>query len=304
MAWRHAETDAPRRRREPHQRSAHAGVYWFLIGLFLASFTVALVFKDAEHVDRFVPNFTSEVLGIIITLAFVHQLLQRQERARRMRGSIGAFRRAGRALSRLLGVWADVLKGCHPDAEPPRPLDRLFAPHSTENLGQLDMTLRRDDDGMLWAQWLVRELDAAMTELNRVVIAYGGSLDPAYTEAVDELIDDPFMQLTRDLVAADVEPQQWRQRMNTNRGHREDYFRHLLATADLHDRLAAEAATVRSRERAPRTGALGMELPRDHDLKVLVRLDRAWRSEAPLPGGLRVRRPGPPQQSESPPQDA
>jgi hypothetical protein len=121
---------------------------------------------------------------------------------------------------------------------------------------------------------------------------------------VDELIDDPFMQLTRDLVAANVEPQQWRQRMNTNRGHREDYFRHLLATADLHDRLAAEAATVRSRERAPRTGALGMELPRDHDLKVLVRLDRAWRSEAPLPGGLRVRRPVPPPNNGPPPQDA
>jgi hypothetical protein len=95
----------------------------------------------------------------------------------------------------------------------------------------------------------------------------------------------------RQLVAEDVEPQIWRTRMHMNRGHREDYFRHLVATAELHDRLAAEAATVRSRDRAPRTGALGMELPRDYDLKVAVHLDRDWRTAPPAPGSLRVSRP-------------
>jgi hypothetical protein len=269
---------------------AIGGVYWFLAGLFLLSLTIALVFKDHEHVERFLPNFTSELLGIIITLAFVHRLLQRQERARRMRGSIGAFRRAGRAVSRLVTTWADILKGCHPDEDPPRQLDRLFAPHSTEHLGQFDLRQRRADSEERWSQWLIRELDEAMTELNRVVVAYGGALDPTYTEAVDELIDDPFMQLVRDLIGAGAEPQLWRTRMNTNRGHREDYFRHLLATMALHDKLAAEAATVRSRDRAPRTGALGMELPRDHDLKIMVRFDRDWRAAPPQAGSLRVTR--------------
>jgi hypothetical protein len=289
MAQRNPDDEVSARRpRNPG--TGVGGVYWFLVALFLVSLTVALVFKDNEHVERFVPNMTSEVLGIIITLAFVHRLLQRQERARRMRGSIGAFRRAGRAVSRLIAAWAGILKGCHPDADPPRQLDRLFAPHNTEHLGQFDLRQCRTEGGERWAHWLIAELDEAMTELNRVVVAYGGSLDPAYTEAVDELIDDPFMQLVRDLLASDVEPQVWRMSMNTNRGHREDYFRHLVATVALHDRLAAEVATVRSRDRAPRTGALGMELPRDHDLKVMVRFDRDWRATPPAAGSLRVTR--------------
>jgi hypothetical protein len=268
------------------------GVYWILAGLFLLTLSVSLLWPRNEVVDRFLPNFTSEVLGIIITLAFVQRLLQRQERARRMRASIGAFRRGGRALSRLLTLWADVLKGCFPAEDPPRDLERMLAPMVTEHLGQLDLRLRREslDDRAPWSQWLLSETDAALGELNRIVVAYGSVLDPAYTEAVDELIDDPFLQLVRQLVAADVEPQVWRARMNMNRGHREDFFRHLAATAELHDRLAAEAATVRSRERAPRTGALGMELPRDHDLKVMVRLDREWRGAEPRPGTLRVPR--------------
>jgi hypothetical protein len=284
--------DPPRtaeRQREPRMLGS---AYLFLAVLFVASLLVALVWEDHPLVDRFVPNLTSEVLGIIITLAFVQRLLQRQERARRMRASIGAFRRGGRALSRLLRAWADILKGCHSDEDPPRQLERLFAPHVTEQLAQLDVQLRRDaEPHELWVEWLLAEIDAALAELNRIVVAYGGSLDPAYTEAVDELIDDPFLQLARQLVMAQAEPQIWRTRMHMNRGHREDYFRHLCATAELHDRLAAEAATVRSRERSPRTGALGMELPRDYDLKVMLNLDRAWRTAPPTPGSLRVSRP-------------
>lgn len=277
-----------RGRREPLMLGA---AYGFLAALFLVSLLVSLVWSDHELVDRYVPNLTSEVLGIIITLAFVQRLLQRQERARRMRASIGAFRRGGRALSRLLHAWADLLKGCHADEDPPRQLERLLAPHCTEQLAQLDVRRRTEEaPDRRWLDWLLEEVDASLAELNRIVVAYGGSLDPAYTEAVDELIDDPFLQLVRQLAADDVEPQIWRTRMHMNRGHREDYFRHLLATAELHDRLAAEAATVRSRERAPRTGALGMELPRDYDLKVNVNFGREWRTAVPAPGSLRTAR--------------
>jgi hypothetical protein len=281
------------RRREPDGHLI-GGLYWFLLALFFVTLAIALLWSDNEQVERFVPNFTAEVLGIIITLAFVQRLLQRQERARRMRASIGAFRRGGRALTRLLSCWADILKGCSPDEDPPREVARLLAPHVTEHLGQFDVRRRRSDaeEHGRWSDWLLSEVERAHAELNRLMVAYGGVLDPAYTEAVDELIDDPFLQLVRDLVAADAEPQLWRTQMHMNRGHREDYFRHLVATAELHDRLAAEAATVRSRERAPRTGALGMELPRDYDLKVMLRLDRDWRSAPPAPGSLRVPGPG------------
>lgn len=285
---RHSDVHRPRKK-DPHGQMI-GGLYWFLIGLFALTLAIAILFDDSPLVERFAPNATTEMFGIIITVAVVQRLLQRQERARRMRASIGAFRRAGRALSRLIAAWADVLKGCHPDEDPPRQLDRLLAPFVTEHLGQLDLRLRRtvDDSYDSWPQWLLAELDAAMVELNRVVVAYGAVLDPAYTEAVDELIDDPFVQLVRSLVTAQVDAQTWRTRMHMNRGHREDYFRHVIATAELHDRLAAEAATVRSRDRSPRTGALGMELPRDHDLKVMVRLDRDWRAAPPTPGSLRT----------------
>jgi hypothetical protein len=272
-----------------------AGLYWVLLGLLLVTFCISLAFPDQPLVDRYLPNFASEVLGIIITVAFVQRLLQRQERGRRMRASIGAFRRGGRSLSRLLTLWADILKGCHRDSDPPRQLDQLLGPESTENLGMLDLRRPRrtgPDETLTWARSLLQEMDTAMAELNRIVVAYGAVLDPAYTEALDELSDDPFLALLRSLIEADVEPQVWRTRMNVNRGHRQDYFRHLLSTAELHNRLAAEAAVVRSRERAPRTGALGMELPRDYDLKVVVRLDKDWRASAPLPGTLRTDRAG------------
>jgi hypothetical protein len=269
-----------------------AGLYWFLLGLFIVTLGVSLLFPRHEIVDRYLPNFASEVLGIIITVAFVQRLLQRQERGRRMRASIGAFRRGGRSLSRLLTVWADILKGCHPAEDPPRQIERLLAPESTENLARLDLSRPRGQDGGdgTWAEWLLAEMDAIMADLNRIIVAYGAVLDPAYTEAIDELNDDPFIHQLRALVSGDAGPHVWRQRMNVNRGHREDYFRHLLATTELHNRLAAEAAVVRSRDRAPRTGTLGMELPRDYDLKVVVRLDKSWRSAPPVAGELRASR--------------
>jgi hypothetical protein len=288
-----AAAGRPKKRRSELQ--GVAGLYWFLLALLLLTFSLSLAYPDQPLVDRYLPNFASEVLGIIITVAFVQRLLQRQERGRRLRASIGAFRRGGRSLSRLLSLWAAVLKGCHQSDEPPRQLERLLGPESTGNLAQFDLRQPcgrggEHSEDLTWARWLLQEIDQAMGELNRIVVAYGAVLDPAYTEALDELSDDPFISLLRSLIEADAEPQLWRTRMNMNRGHREDYFRHLLATAELHNRLAAEAAVVRSRERAPRTGALGMELPRDYDLKVVVRLEKDWRTAAPAAGTLRVSR--------------
>jgi hypothetical protein len=76
--------------------------------------------------------------------------------------------------------------------------------------------------------------------------------------------------------------------MRSQRGHVEDFFRHLLITVALHNHLAAEAASVRSRGRSPRSGTLGMELGRDHDLRINTDLSTAWRKAEPIPGSLCV----------------
>lgn len=265
------------------------GAYRLLITLFAVALGAALIWPEHPLVDRFAPNAATEIFGIIITLAFVHRLLYRQERARRMRSSIGAYRRANWTLTRLVRMWADIIKGTHGGEELPRTLPRLFAPHLLESIGLLDVQRPVSADASpTWAQKLYDEFDDAMSQLNRIILSYSSVLDPAYTEAIDELIDHPFTGLIRDLTSNGTDPKTWRLRMRTQRGHIDDFFHHLLLTVALHNRLASEAATVRSRGRSPRSGTLGMELERDADLKIDVELGPRWREAAPVAGSLRA----------------
>lgn len=265
------------------------GAYRLLFTLLILALGAALIWPEHAIVDRFAPNAATEIFGIIVTLAFVHRLLYRQERARRMRASIGAYRRANWALTRLIQIWADIVKGCHRGTELPRSLPRLFTPHVIEGIALLDVQRPVAPDAPdTWAQKLKHEFDATMSELNRIILAYGGVLDPAYTEGIDELIDHPFVKLVDELTHNGTDPTRWRKRMRAQRGHTDDFFHHLLLTIALHNALAAEAATVRSRGRAPRSGTLGMELERDHDLRIETELSAAWRQAEPAPGSLCV----------------
>jgi hypothetical protein len=267
-----------------------------LVFFFLAAVAANHFFGDIVWVQRFVPNFASEMIGIIVTLALVQRLLQRQERARRLRGSIGAFRRAGRALSSLAAAWAKLIKGAWAGSgAPPRELAGLFSPHVTEQLMYLDPAAPLvTHDAVSCSRWLAAEIGAARKGLEDVLVGYSGLLDPAYAEALDELIDDSFLGLVEELAgSAEKDVRSWRLGINLARGHRDDYFARLLATIELHNRLASEAAEVRSRRGVPRTGSLGMELPRDHDLKAWIALDNEWWRTSPMPGSLRAdgRRP-------------
>jgi hypothetical protein len=265
--------------------------------LFVAAIVADRFWGGAAWAQRFAPNVATETMGIILTLALVQRLLQRQERARRLRGSIGAFRRAGRALSGLASAWARMLKGVWGAASstPPRELAALLSPHLTEQLMYLDPAAVADtEESVRCGTWLRAEVTAARKALEDVLVGYSGLLDPHYAEALDELIDDPFLALIDELAAAsEPDPRTWRLRINLARGHREEHFGRLLATIELHNRLASEAAVVRSRRGVPRTGSLGMELPRDHDLKAFVVLGNEWWRASPSPGSLRAdgRRP-------------
>jgi hypothetical protein len=286
------DTDNDWARLAPAAGRAHGeytlrGAYRLLVTLFVIALGAALLWPENPFVDRFAPNAATEIFGIIITLAFVHRLLYRQERARRVRSSIGAYRRANWALTRLIRTWADVVKGCHRGDELPRTLPRLFASHVVEAIGMLDAQRAvSDESAETWAHRLHHELEHSMAQLNRIILSYSSVLDPAYTEAVDELIDHPFVALIGQLASSAADAKAWRVGVRTQRGHIDDFFQHLLSTIALHNRLAAEAAAVRSRGRSPRSGTLGMELERDHDLRITLELGTAWRRAEPQPGSL------------------
>jgi hypothetical protein len=76
--------------------------------------------------------------------------------------------------------------------------------------------------------------------------------------------------------------------MNTGRALRETHFARLMAAINLHNSLARDAAAVRTRRMAPRTGTIGMELPLDHDLRVNIQIQRRWWSDPPALGSLRT----------------
>lgn len=291
MGFDRSEWKRPERP-DPADR-ALTGAYRLLGLLLIVAIAAVLLFPGNDFVQKFAPNAATEMLGIVITLAFVQRLLYRQERARRMRASIGAYRRGGWALNRLVAVWADTIKGCSKASADtvPRSVDRLFAPHHADCVGLLDPCAPSDvragaEDSEQWIRYLGRECEQAADQLNRVILSYSSVLDPAYTEAIDEVIDHPFLTVVFDLARRDIARQEWRTAMNFNRGHREDFFHHLVTTVQLHNALAAEAATVRSRGRAPRSGMLGMELARDGDLVVPHEFTTAWSTAFPAPGLL------------------
>lgn len=273
--------------------SGMRAVYIALALLVIASVVLSLLFDDLELVERFGPNLATDTFGILITLVFVQRVLERQERARRLRGSVGALRKGARALSSLARVWADLVKGSSRwnTATPPQALDELFAAHMTKNLNECALAARREEDGRAeqsWVEWAADRITASRDALRDVVFAYGGSMDAAYVEVLDELIDDPFLSFMVELPRDGSDPRTWRAKLNKARALREVHFRRLLTAIELHNELAGEAAKVRSRRTAPRTGSIGVELPLDYDLRVHVPLDGEWWRSPPRPGTLRV----------------
>ena len=247
---------------------------------------------DTPWVDRFAPGVATDSFGILLTLMFVHRLLERQERSRRLRGSIGALRRGSRALHDMAEAWAQLIKGSLPriPGDPVHSLIDLFVPHHVESITYADpqrMRLTQGADPEPWVHWLALRVEDARGVLNQTIEAYSASLDPAYVEAIDEVVDDGFLRQFASMAAGGSEVRDWRVRMNASRAARDSFFARLTAAIRLHNQLAKEASTVRSRRIAPRTGTVGMELPLDHDLRVELELPKRWWTTEPAVGGLR-----------------
>ncbi|HEV2132480.1 MAG TPA: hypothetical protein VGR27_15300 [Longimicrobiaceae bacterium] len=277
------------------------GVFGVLALVLVATVVVALLFRDNWVVEQFGPNLATELLGIIITVAFVQRLLQREERARKLRATVGALRKGRTALAALIEVWSRLVQGALDprQTEYPLTIEQLFASYYTEALVHLNPMLAREDAAAhVSLDTAAAQLNAAQKALRDIIFIYGGALDPDYLEAVDELADDAFVALIVELAAVEsLSPQEWRVRINTSRGYRESFFIRLLHAIQVHNRLAVEAARFRSHLLAPRAQHLSMRLRPDQDLTVETQLTREWWSEPPGLGALRSRqdaRPAPP----------
>jgi hypothetical protein len=102
-------------------------------------------------------------------------------------------------------------------------------------------------------------------------------------------VDDPFPRVLGEIAAEpQLDARRWRVRLNATRALRELHFARLARAIELHNEIAREAASVRSRSSGPRTGALGVELPLDWDLRVRFVLDEGWWRSEPRAGTLCV----------------
>ncbi len=264
-------------------------VYVLLILIVIATVVVWIIWHDKEYVDRFGPNMATEAIGILLTVIFVRRFLEQNERSRRLRASIGALRKARRALFELTDTWATLIKGALPN----RPSDikdvrQLCSPDQSDALLWLDTSARMPGDSAeLWLAWAARRLRSAQVAFDAIIGTYGGTLDPEYVEALDEMVDDPFARLVEEAADAGIDSQKWRVTLNTARAVRSTHFDRLLQIIKLHNRLSAEAATVRAKGSAPRSEMLGVELPSDYDLRLETKLEEAWWKTRPTPGSLR-----------------
>ena len=267
-------------------------VYLALIGIVVISATAALLWPEIPWVERFAPNLATDSFGILLTVVVVQRVLERQERARRLRGSVGALRKGARALTDLVEAWGTLIKGSlrRVPTTPLLTVDELLAPHVSESLATCNPLAVRETaegDAERWVEWGARRVLSARNALASLINTYAPSLDPAYVELMDELVDDAFLPLLEELAAdPSLDPRTWRTRMNMARGQRAAHFERLLAAVQLHNELASEAARVRSRRTAPVTGSIGVELALDFDLRARDRFDTRWWQSTPAPGSL------------------
>lgn len=288
-----AGRESPQEERDK-QRVHLAPVYVLLLLIVVLAVIVSVLWSDIDLVARFGPNMATEALGILLTVVFVRRFMEQAERSRRLRASIGGLRKARRALQDLVDTWTSTLKGCTQKREHATfsKVQELLSPDNSELLMWCDPQVRRPgDDGERWVAWMAEHIRATQATLDQLISAYGGTLDPEYVETIDALIADPFLQGFRALANDEaVEPQRWRVALNTVRALRMAHFERLQRTIELHNRLAAEVATVRGRTEAPRSSTLGVELSRDHDLRIDTALDDSWWRSAPAVGSLRMAR--------------
>lgn len=273
------------------QRSHWPILYLVLGALVVVVAAVTQLMPDHEVVQRFGPNLATETLAILLTLVFVQRFIERQDRVRRLRGSLGAFRRGSLAMLRIMEAWGALVKGGlkSPPRYPPDTLLALLAPHNTQAISDIDPDVPSDPAPAIgWGAWAAREVRAGREALREVVRVYGVTLDAEYVEVVDALVDDEFIDIILELAdSAEDRSVEWKVRIRQSAAAREAHFRRLIAAVELHNQLAREAAEIRDSKRLPQTTGVGVDLPPDHDLRIHHAISGAWWRKRPAPGSIR-----------------
>ena len=273
------------------RRSQWPILYMILGALVLVAAAVSQLMPDSEVTQRFGPGLATETLGILLTLVFVQRFIERQDRVRRLRGSLGAFRRGSRALAQINEAWATLMKGGlrNPPRYPPDSFLDLLEPHHTQSIAEVDPEIPADPVPAIgWGAWTARELRAGREALREVVRVYGVTLDAEYVEVVDALVDDEFFDIFLELAeTAEERGVDWKVRIRQRAGARDAHFRRLKAAVELHNDLAREAAEIRDPKRLPQTQGVGVDLPPDYDLRVHHAITGTWWKAPPAPGSLR-----------------
>lgn len=264
-----------------------------LVAVAVLAAVVTVLYSDVELIRDFGPNVATESLALVLTLAVVRKILERQERGRRLRASLGPLRTARRQLHAITTGWADLVKACLPaqPAERPVSLEELFASHYTEHLGWADTLAEESSEPRLTT--FARRFKRSRKELSRLVRDYGAVLDPDYIEVLAALVDDPFLKDFIRLSQDGVPPDRWRFHLNVHRGLREAHFRTLITAVDIHNRLAREAAEFRSHTLLPRAAALDIALSPVDDLLLETHLREDFWGSPPRAGALRRTTPPP-----------
>lgn len=288
-------------------RSHWPFLYMILGALVVVAAAMSQLMPDNEVVQRFGPNLATETLAILLTLLFVQRFIERQDRVRRLRGSLGAFRRGSRALLRILEAWSTLVKGGlrNPPRHAPASFLELLASHNTQAIASIDPDLPSDPVPAIgWGAWAARELRAGRDALREIVRVYGVTLDAEYVEVVDALVDDEFFDIFLALAeAAEDRAVDWKVRIRQSSGAREAHFRRLITAVELHNELAREAGEIRDPKRLPQTQGVGVDLPADYDLRVHHAISGSWWKQQPPPGSLRKNERGrPPEESAAEPE--
>ena len=178
--------------------------------------------QDAGFIRDFAPGFATEVLGILITLVFVHRILDKRALDERARASRGGVRRAEDPLRDLSDLWTEIIRGCleRLPSRPPHTYEELFSSEWSGVIDHCDLThVRYAWSDETWAESAARVIGRARDQISGILDLYGVHLNAHFIEVLDEIRDDPFLshvetlgeqlRVGRELFPDEIEPEDY-----------------------------------------------------------------------------------------------
>ena len=178
--------------------------------------------QNPGFVRDFAPGFATEVLGILITLVFVHRILDRRAMDERARASRGGVRRAEDPLRDLSDLWTEIVRGCLErfPSRPPPTYEELFSSEWSAAIDHCDLThVRYAWSDETWAESAARVIARARDQISGILDLYGVHLNAHFIEVLDEIRDDPFLshvetlgeqlRVGRELFPDEIEPEDY-----------------------------------------------------------------------------------------------